>query len=130
MLRFLEKDPDSTFIFIYPTKVFRRISTTAENRDMSLRHWPKTNVWRSKIFFRTVQDWRASKLLPMTATRHKKSVVSASVALRGSVSNVSIGQIREKASIIFTNFVSLCCPRKILGLTTYTGHDAFFDPSS
>lgn len=118
MLRFLEKDPDSAFIFIYPTKVIRRISSTAGNRNISLRHWPKTNAWRSKTFFQAVQGWRASKLLPMTATRRKKIVVSALVTPQGSVSEKSIGQIRENASIIFTNFVSLSCPRKILSLTT------------
>ena len=41
----------------------------------------------------------------MMATHRKKIVVSVSVTPRGSPLDKSIGQIRENASIIFTNFV-------------------------
>ena len=41
-----------------------------------------------------------------------------------------LGQVRENASIIFTNFVGLSFPIEILSLTTSTGHDPLFDPSS
>ena len=66
----------------------------------------------------------------MMATHRKKIVVSALVTLRGSLHKKSIGQIRENASIIFTNFVSRSRPRETHSLTASTGHDPFFHPSS
>ena len=69
-------------------------------------------------------------MLPMTATLRKKIDVSALAIPRGSLPEGFIGQIRENASIIFTNFVCGSCPRETPNLTTSTGHGSFFDPPS
>ena len=80
MLRFLEKDTDSTFIFIYPTKVLRNNLSAVEDMNTPVRHWPKTNASRSKTFFPAVPGWILSKSPPMMATHRRKIVVSALVA--------------------------------------------------
>ena len=56
-------------------------------------------------------------MLPTMVTRRKKIAVSALFTLRGLISENSTGQIRENASIIFTNFVGFSCLGEILGLT-------------
>lgn len=66
----------------------------------------------------------------MMVTRRKKIVVSAFITWQGSISKEFIGQIRENASVIFTNFVGVSFQRKILRFMTSTGHDPLFDPSS
>ena len=63
-------------------------------------------------------------------TPRKKIVVSTLVTPPSSLSEMFIGQIRENASIIFTNFVCRGCPRDTFCLTMLIGHDPFLDPSS
>ena len=41
MLRFLEQDPDSTLIFIYPTKVLQNTLSAAEDTNTLVRRWLK-----------------------------------------------------------------------------------------
>ena len=53
------------------------------------------------------------------ATHRKKVVVSLLVTPNGSLLEDSTGQIRENASIIFTNFVGRSYLRVVLGLTPY-----------
>ena len=63
-------------------------------------------------------------------TPRKKTVVSTLAPPRGSLPERFTGQIRENASIIFTNFVCRCRSSTTFRLTILIGHGPFFDPPS